>query len=174
MWERFSFNENQGTTDLREVIDIRDASLDIDEILARIDANMQKRGWAVETAVKEWEDPSFGKELGHFLHKLSISHNQIGTRLILTESRVPVFGAVWQRVRRNLHYLVLFYLNLVTKKQIEFNSDTVQTFIVLIKYLAHEQKRTRAELMTLKQQMARLEAANAGLQVGEKYKPSVQ
>lgn len=152
--------DNHHDNDLRGIIDIRDPALNVDEIIGRIEANRRQRHWLPGASGVGGKDISLEKEVSYYLHKLSISHNQIGTGLVLTESRIPVVGSLWQKMRRSVHYLVLFYLNLVTKKQIQVNAYTVRTFTVLIKYLVQENNRTKAELKMLQERVTRLEAAN--------------
>lgn len=164
--EAFSPDDHRDN-DLREIIDIRDPALNVDEIIERIETNRRQRHWLAGAAGVERKDISLEKEVNYYLHKLNISHNQIGTGLVLTESQIPVVGSLWQKLRRNVHYLVLFYLNLVTKKQIQVNAYTVQTFTALIKYLVQENNRTKAELKMLQEQVARLEAANRGAREAE-------
>jgi hypothetical protein len=157
MEQKVRSDQQDDDVNLREIIDIRDSALDVDEIIERVRSNLHGRRCRPED--NDWEAIPSGQDVSHHLQKLSLSYNQIGTDIILTNVRIPLIGPLWQKFRRSLHCLVLFYLAIVTKNQVRFNGYTVQALIALIKYLGQENKRTKAELKMLQERVARLEAA---------------
>ena len=147
---------------LEEIIEIRDPAVDVEAVMNQIRANIRKRRMKAETGDLDLESfagglnsgqiTSFGHDTDHSLCRLSATYNKINVGLALTASQVPVLGPLWQKVRRSLHHLVLFYVNMAASKQV------VYMFISLIKGLAEENERMKAEVNTLQARVAALEA----------------
>jgi len=153
---------------LEEIIEIRDPAVDVEAVMNQIRANIRKRRMKAETGDLDLESfvgglnsgqiTSFGHDTDHSLRRLSATYNKINVGLALTASQVPVLGPLWQKVRRSLHHLVLFYVNMAASKQVVFNKQVVYMFISLIKGLAEENERMKAEVNTLQARVAALEA----------------
>ncbi|MFQ5611937.1 MAG: hypothetical protein ACE5H9_07360 [Anaerolineae bacterium] len=154
---------------LEEIIDIRDPAIDVEAVMARIRAGIRRRRQQAEAdgvdlksfaaGLDVAQAPSLGHETFYNLHRLSASYNKINVGMELTASTLPVVGPLWQKVRRSSHQLVLFYVNKVAGKQVVFNKYVVQALTALVKNLAEENGRMKAELEGLQARIAALEAA---------------
>ncbi len=120
-------NEN-----LLDVIEVRDPGLDIQEIADQICERIQAHR---KQAVADQEDyDAFVASLyktaketdfpgqAYSLQQARMSYDNVAVSLSLTPPpKVPILGPLWQRVRVAVHNLVIFYVNRLAYRQIEFN-----------------------------------------------------
>ncbi len=151
---------------LEEIIDIRDPAVDVEAVMEQIRASIRQRRIKAEAegvGLEELEGLSLGQIVSfdhdtyHNLRRLNISYSKTNVGLFLTASRVPVVGALWQKIRRNFHHLVLFYANMVASKQAVFNKYVVHTFASLVKGLVEENERMKVEINALQARVVALE-----------------
>lgn len=62
--------------------------------------------------------PAEAREAYQFMR---LGYDKITVDLSLTDLRMPLIGPLVQRVRRGLHTLVLYYVNMMASKQMRFN-----------------------------------------------------
>ncbi|MDP2661765.1 MAG: hypothetical protein Q8R28_13640 [Dehalococcoidia bacterium] len=143
------------TGDLENIIEIRDADINVAELMARIRESLGKR----EPLAKEVDSLVFDPGLGGSLSLeagLKQSLQQVG----LTYDKIYVGDQLrapttWKdrlvdSIRRPLHQLVRFYADLLSSKQVTFNSATASALTNLSKQLQQEQKERETELGRLK------------------------
>ena len=66
-------------------------------------------------------------------------HNQIGIKLQIVPSSTPIIGPLLDRIRYNLHELVLFYVNKLAAEQVCFNSYLLQAVRMLAEEVEKDQ-----------------------------------
>lgn len=152
---------------LEEIIDIRDPAIDAEAVMKQIRARMRQRRMQAEAEGVDLgllagggdseQTISFGHATDYNLRRLNASYSKVNVGLVLTASRIPVFGPLWQRIRKNLHHLALFYANMVASKQTVFNKYVVHTFAALIEELVEKNERMTAEMNALKDRVIALE-----------------
>ncbi|MDP2726843.1 MAG: hypothetical protein Q8P59_04810 [Dehalococcoidia bacterium] len=149
------------TDDLEEIIEIRDPEINVAEIMARIRANLAKR----EPLVPEVDSLVFGPGLGGFLsleeglkqslQQASFTYDKtyVGDQLRPT---VTWKDQLLKPLRRSLHQLVRFYTDILSAKQVAFNSAAERALNALAEKLEREEKSRHEELECLKAEIAEL------------------
>ncbi len=125
-----------------EIDDILAAEqLDVEEIMRRIRAHIAQRRQA-EGA--EDVSPNMPRFAGRFSQKLydelAQAHeasDKVVVSLYVTPSRLPVVGPVIAAFRRQLHQLVVFYINQMAARQVAFNVHMVAALRALVEELEH-------------------------------------
>lgn len=77
-------------------------------------------------------------EFYEHLYQATLVHDQIGVRLHVTKTNVPLIGGLLDNVRGKLHELVLFYVNKLAAEQIQFNTHILQAVNLLAQELEKE------------------------------------
>jgi hypothetical protein len=156
-----------------DIIEIRDPEIDVQEIMQRIRERVRKR--AAQKKAEPWL-PAFGSEVadidpaaGAFTPKLYYTlrqareqANRVWVDLLLTETaiqRMPLLGGLWQRIRREAHNLVLFYVNILAANQAAFNNHVVR----ILSELVGKQEQLLDEEDALKQLREEIEALRTDL-----------
>lgn len=79
-------------------------------------------------------------EFYEHLYDASLIQGQLGVKLYVTKSNVPVFGGLIDRIRGLFHQLVIFYINQVAEQQAELNGHLLQALASLSQYLEEEEE----------------------------------
>lgn len=147
--------------DLEDIIEIRDPEINVAEIMARIRENLAKR----EPLSPEVDSLTFDPGLGGFI-SLEEGLKQSLQQANLTHDKIYVGDqlrpmATWKDrlagpFRRPLHSLVRFYVDILSAKQISFNSAAVRALNALSERQAREQEASRQELARLQAEVAEL------------------
>ncbi|MHB0877288.1 MAG: hypothetical protein ACYC5O_14725 [Anaerolineae bacterium] len=158
-----SHQEVQGEHDL---IEIRDPEIDVDAIMRRVREGVERK--RREGLLPEKQFPRFGValmpaepagehdvELYYHLQRSNDTCTDIGVDLSLADSpftTMPVVGRVWSMLRRQVHGLIVYYLGLLSRKQVRVNTHLVSTMNRLV---AQSQSQAE-EIAALRQQVAQL------------------
>ena len=161
------------TDDLNNIIEIRDPAIDAEAIMRRIREAIRQRRAQAEAQGVDYEafveglsranvGARFDQSLYYDLRRMSVAYDKIGVGLSLTETRIPLVGALVQRVRRGLHQLVIYYVNMLAGQQARFNEYEVRALTTLVKAL--EDGPTPSEMDALRTEVAQLQARIAQLE----------
>lgn len=87
-------------------------------------------------------------------------HDRTRVELLVSPSKVPLLGTVWQAARRKAHQLVLFYLDRLAEQLSLFHEQVVRTIQAMIQDLEAEPRPLdlASEFERLEHRVARLEA----------------
>ena len=129
-----------------DIVEFRDPSIDSEAIMRRIREKIRERRADAESKGLDYEafveglyadriSARFDHDLYYDLRRMSLSYNKIGVGLSLTESRIPILGAIIQRIRRALHHLVIYYVNKLAGQQARFNEYTMRALTSMTKTL---------------------------------------
>ncbi len=149
------------TGDLEDIIEIRDPEINVAEIMARIRENLGKR----EPLAVEVDSLVFDPGLGGFLSLeagLKQSLQQVGLTYdkiyVGDQLRIPTTfkERLVNALRRPLHQLVRFYADLLSSKQVVFNSATSSALAHLARQTERDRKNTDAEIERLRREVAEL------------------
>jgi hypothetical protein len=120
-----------------------DLQADVQTIMARIQESLVER--APEDAVEypthaaaraRYGEPArFSQEMYYQLEQANLNHDQIWVGLSLVESRVPLMGRLVNRFKRELHRLVIYYVNMLGGRQATVNKALVHTLNPLVEKL---------------------------------------
>jgi hypothetical protein len=78
-----------------------------------------------------------------------LEYDKINVEMMLTETRLPLFGGLVQRLRSALHGLVLFYVNRLAARQMRFNYQTGRALTLLVHDLEAEIRDLRSRVQAL-------------------------
>lgn len=84
-------------------------------------------------------------EFYEHLYEASLVQSQLGVRIHVTKSAVPLIGGLIDRVRTAFHQLVIFYINQVAEQQAEVNNHLLQALVAVSDYLENEEQAPTVE-----------------------------
>ena len=142
-----------------DLIEIHDPEIDPVQIMEQIRARIQRRreelgyprvvfptfGAAAYPGEPEGED--YDVDLYYHLRQANQQYHQLMVEIVLApspRSRIPLIGALWDRIRREAHYLVLFYVNRLAQHQLTVNRHLVSTLNRMAVQLQEQQRQIRA------------------------------
>lgn len=155
----------------KDTIEIRDPEIDIEEIMARIRQRIQERRSEAQAqgldydrlvddqAVNFRTSGRFDSDLYYDLHQVRTSADTIWVSLSVVDRQVPVVGSLLTRLRRELHSLVIYYVNMLAGRQVVFNRSVAGVLPALADALDESQERVAAlekEVADLRQRVEML------------------
>ncbi len=141
------------------LIEIHDPEIDPAQIMEQIRERIQRRreelgyprqvfptfGAAAYPGEPEGED--YDADLYYHLRQANQHYHQLGVEMVLApspRSRIPLIGPWWDRVRREAHQLVLFYVNRLAQRQVTVNRHLVSTLNRMAVQIQEQQRQIRA------------------------------
>lgn len=155
-----------------DIIEIRDPEVDVEEIMARIRRNIERRkaardaeGVTVPDLTFDWIAERSGEaaprdELYYNLRQVRQSYDKAWVSLQFIERRIPIpfVGPLLDRLRREAHNLVIFYVNTLAGRQIAFNDYVTRTLEKVVRSLEErEAEGLIQEVRSLREAVERLE-----------------
>jgi hypothetical protein len=119
-----------------------------------------------------WEAQRFGRfdhsVYDHLFQALG-TYDQTHVEAFVSPTSIPIIGSLWQRVRQLAHNLVLFYLDRLSEKQIQYNEQLIKTVESVVRSLEAEPQPAamQTHLAALQEQVTKLEARLAQLDTAE-------
>lgn len=77
-------------------------------------------------------------EFYEHLYKAILAQNQLGVKMQIVKSDVPIFGSLVNRFRAMFHQLVIFYIQRLTEQQEEVNRHLLGALMALSQYLEEQ------------------------------------
>ena len=90
------------------------------------------------------------------LHQANQTCDKLYVAPYLTPVKIPLFGALWQKLRGALHSIAVFYVNRLAEAQMRFNGHTVRVLNEIVRGL--DADTTPDKVVQLEQQVRALEA----------------
>lgn len=155
-----------------DLIEIHDPEIDPARIMERIRERIRRRreelGYPRQVFPTfdaaaypcEPEGEQYDADLYYHLRQANELYYQIGVEVSLAPSpatQLPFLGRLWQRVRREAHNLVLFYLGKLVQRQVRVNRHLVSVLNRMTVRLQEQQReiqRLNEELRQLREQAA--------------------
>jgi hypothetical protein len=131
---------SQKTDDVASVVQIDDPEIDVQTIMARIreglvehalDEDVEFPTFAVARA-RRGEATRFPEELYYQLEQANLNYDRIWVELSLVEDQMPLVGKFINRFKRELHRLVVYYVNMLGERQVTMNDALVRTLNQLV------------------------------------------
>jgi hypothetical protein len=94
-------------------------------------------------------DAVFSRDLYEAVRYVGVGYDKTSVAPALTETQIPVIGGLVQRLRANLHTLVLFYVNRLAAQQIHFNEQVARALAAIVRDLESEVRELRDRLAEL-------------------------
>jgi hypothetical protein len=141
------------------LIEIHDPEIDpariMEEIRERIRRRREELGYpqrvfpAFGAAAYPGEPEGEGYDITLYFHlrRANENYHQIDVApLIVPSSRssIPILGPLWDRIRREAHNLVLFYVNKLAQRQVTVNRHLVSTLNRMAVQIQEQQRRIKA------------------------------
>jgi hypothetical protein len=166
----------QGRNDPESIIQIEDPEIDVETVMARIREGLAERALEQDvefptfavTRARRGADPRFPEELYYQLEQANLNYDQAWVELSLIETELPLLGPFITRFKRELHQLVVFYVNRLGERQVTMNDALVRTLNELVESLegepapeglpheAGEASSTQQQLAAMQQELAEL------------------
>jgi len=120
--------------DISAIVRIDDEAIDTQSVYARIGEGLQRHGPPPAIDFPRFERPRapelsgglFSDDLARSLEKLNASFDQVWVELSLIEQHMPIVGGFVNRYKRDLHQLVVYYVNALAQRQQSVNEDLVR------------------------------------------------
>jgi hypothetical protein len=141
------------------VIEIHDPEIDPTQIMAQIRERIRQRREAVGEPQRHFpsfeaaaypgepEGEHYDADLYYHLRRANERYAQMEVEPLLAPSSIsqlPILGPLWQRLRREAHNLVLFYLNRLARQQVAVNRHLVSTLNRMTVQLEEQRRQIRA------------------------------
>jgi hypothetical protein len=81
----------------------------------------------------------FPPEFYEHLYQAGMTYDQIAPKLLVTENKLPIVGNWTQKIRTNIHQLVLFYVNKLASNQTDINKTLVSSLNTISQTLEEHQ-----------------------------------
>ncbi|UCC62309.1 MAG: hypothetical protein JSV36_16245 [Anaerolineae bacterium] len=166
------------TERIPEIIEIRDPEINVESIMARIRENIRQRkkthpelfdlGLATfPVGEPSPDDVTDAGALTFNLRQALITADEIGVMMSPVKSPLPVIGPLWAAFKRQMHGLVLYYVNTLAGKQIKFNRHVAHVLQRIVgQGAAEEIVALRQEIKVLRARIEQLEQATSTDQTG--------
>jgi hypothetical protein len=131
---------SQKTDDVASVVQIDDPEIDVQTIMARIreglvehalDEDVEFPTFAVARA-RRGKATRFPEELYYQLEQANLNYDRIWVELSMVEGQMPLMGRFVNRFKRELHRLVVYYVNMLGERQVTMNDALVRTLNQLV------------------------------------------
>jgi hypothetical protein len=158
-----------GKEALDDLIEIRDPDIDSSQIMEQIRERIRQRretlGYPSQTFPTfgatsfpgEPKDGDYDSDLYYHLRRANEYYARLDVELLLAPSphtRVPFLGSLWNRIRREAHNLVLFYVNRLAQRQVTVNRHLVSVLNRMVVQIQEQQN----QIQELQAEVRRLEA----------------
>lgn len=110
--------------------------LDINDIMQDVRRQIIEQRQGIDDIAVKVKGERLPAAFYEHLYLASMTYNQTETELYVTPSTVPLIGGLLDRLRRQFHNLVIFYVNRSVVKQIQINRHLLQAVSILAE--AHE------------------------------------
>jgi len=142
-----------------KLIEIHDPEIDPNRIMQEIRERIQRRReelgyprpifptWAGAAYPGEPEGEDYDVALYFHLRRANESYHQVGVEPLIVpspRSSIPILGPIWDRIRREAHNLVLFYVNKLAQRQVAVNRHLVSTLNRMAVQIQEQQRRIKA------------------------------
>jgi hypothetical protein len=160
---------------LDDVIEIRDPDIDVEEIMTQIRKRIQQRRAEAQGQGLDYDrlvdDNSYAphavdqsdSELAYEIYQVRSTADTIWVSLSIAGRRVPLIDGLVARVRRELHNLVIYYVNMLAGRQVAFNRSAANVLLRLVE----TRNESRDQIAALEEEVAglrqRLEAMEQAL-----------
>ena len=141
-----------------DFIEIYDPEIDLSRIIEEIQERIRRRRkelgyprpifpvFGAASYPGEPKDDDYDIELYFHLRRANEIYHQIDVEPLIIpsiRSSIPILGPLWERIRREAHNLVLFYVNKLAQRQTRVNRHMVSTLNRLIIQIQEQQRRIR-------------------------------
>lgn len=147
------------TETFANLIEIHDPEIDPAQIMEQIRERIRRRReelgypskvfptFGAAAYPEEPEGEEYDPDLYYHLRQANEHYYRLGIEPDLVpspRSRIPLLGSLWDRVRREAHQLVLFYVNKLAQRQVTVNRHLVSTLNRMAVQIQEQQRQIQA------------------------------
>ncbi len=148
--------------EIASIIQIGDPEIDVQTIMTRIRAGLIEHALESEiefptfavARAQRGEVTRFSQDLYDQLEQANLNYDQIWVELSLIERQMPLIGPFVNRFKRELHRVVVYYVNMLGERQVTMNDALVRVLNQLVESLETPDPQVKA----LERRVAELEA----------------
>jgi len=155
--------------ELLDAVKYEGGPVDIEEVMKQIRAYLTKKRGGTPASLPS-PLPSGGTlspDVYEELYQANQVYDKLSVAPYLTPVRIPLVGALWQRLRRALHRIAVFYVNRLGEAQIQFNIHIVRVLNEVVRYLDVNTTADKVELLERKVQELERRLATIERRVGD-------
>lgn len=144
-------------SELIESVPYEGGPVDIEIVMDQIRDYLAKKhgGTRVPSLIKTPSSRIFAPEMYDELYQANQTCDQLYVAPYLTPVKIPLLGALWQKLRGALHSVAIFYVNRLAEAQMRFNGHTVRMLNELVRGIDLDEMPDRVE--RLERRVAELE-----------------
>ena len=114
-------------SEIIDAIQYDEQHVDIEAIMRQIRQYLaQKHGSQTPVSSEAPASVMLDREVYDELFEANQTFDKVHVAPYVTSNRVPLVGVLWQRVRSQIHALVVFYVNRAADSQVRFNSHVIR------------------------------------------------
>jgi hypothetical protein len=143
--------------ELIESVRYEGGPVDIEVVMEQIRGYLAKKQGATRTRAPVETSASriLAPETYDDLHQANQTCDKLYVAPYLTPVRIPLVGALWQKLRGALHSIAVFYVNRLAEAQMRFNGHTVRVLNEIVRGIDLDETPDRVE--RLERRVAELE-----------------
>jgi hypothetical protein len=136
------------------------SDVSVEQLLEQIQRYLDARqGVSVDSTASSNHGDRFSETVYDALDEADVVMGSIHVQSALTPPHMPLIGGLWQKVRKQAHALVVFYVNRLAGLQGVFNREIVTALSVLVRDLDRGGRAdSRAEIAVLRAELGALRA----------------
>lgn len=150
---------------LQNIIEIRDPDVDVVQIMKQIRENLAQRATIPDVDFPSFfftryqidaDTPGyFDDETYYNLEQANLTFDQIWIDSNLILSTIPLLGQLINRIKQELHNLVIYYVNLMAGIQVTFNEHILRVVNSVVE--KSSQDHTQSDIVKLQNRIVELE-----------------
>jgi hypothetical protein len=132
-------------SELVESVPYEGGPVDVEVVMDQIRDYLAKKhgGTRARSPVETSSSRIFAPETYDELYEANQTYDKLYVAPYLTPVKIPLFGALWQKLRGALHSLAIFYVNRLAEVQMRFNGHTVRVLNEIVRGLDGDQTPNR-------------------------------
>ncbi len=146
-----------------DAIEYDEKHVDIEAIMRQIRAYLaQERGTRAASRIDEPTSIILDREVYDELYAANQEFDKGQVTPYLTPTHIPVIGGIWQRVRSQLHSLVIYYVDRAADNQMSFNVHVVRVLNGIVRGIDTDQTPDRVTELERRVEMLEKQIRRAG------------
>jgi len=132
-----------------DLIQYDEAQPDVEAIMQQIRQYLaEKHGTRLPVAMAPSESRLFDGEVYEELFEANQVYDKTFVTPYLTTVRIPLLGALWQRLRAQFHSLVIYYVNRAADAQVRYNAHVARILNGVVHGVDRDPMPERIEVLT--------------------------
>jgi hypothetical protein len=127
-------------SDVVDAVRFDESQVDIESIMRQIRQHLaQTRGTQTAALIEPPLSTVLDPDIYDELYQATQECDKVHVTPYLTPTHIPVIGGIWQRLRLQLHSLVVFYVGRAADTQVRFNTHVVRVLNGIVRGIDADQ-----------------------------------